>query len=83
MASKHASRALRSSLKQITAPRIQQRTLAAAVSAARPAWQKTAAPAFVQQTRSMKTVDFAGDKEVVYGTTRDVQYLENRYSDLL
>ncbi|KAK3054687.1 Bifunctional acetohydroxyacid reductoisomerase [Extremus antarcticus] len=66
MASKHASRALRSSLKQITAPRIQQRTLAAAVSAARPAWQKTAAPAFVQQTRSMKTVDFAGDKEVVY-----------------
>ncbi|KAK5168107.1 Bifunctional acetohydroxyacid reductoisomerase [Saxophila tyrrhenica] len=66
MASKNASRALRSSLRQLSAPRIQQRTFAAAVSAARPAWQKAATPAFVQQSRGMKTVDFAGDKEVVY-----------------
>jgi ketol-acid reductoisomerase len=71
MASKHTSRALRSSLRQLSTPRVQQRTFTAAVSAARPAWQKTASPAFVQQTRSMKTVDFAGDKEVVYGMARD------------
>lgn len=71
MASKHASRALRTSLKQISTPRVQQRTFAAAVNATRAAWQKPATPAFVQQTRSMKTVDFAGDKEVVYGMTRD------------
>lgn len=67
MASKHASRALRSSLRQLSTPRVQQRTFVAAVNAARPVVQKAAVPAFVQQTRGMKTVDFAGDKEVVYG----------------
>ncbi|KAK3707863.1 Bifunctional acetohydroxyacid reductoisomerase [Vermiconidia calcicola] len=66
MASKHTSRALRSSLRQLSAPRVQQRTFAAAVNASRPTLQKVATPAFVQQTRGMKTVDFAGDKEVVY-----------------
>ncbi len=67
MASKHASRALRTSLKQLASPRIQQRTFTAVANGSRPALQKAAAATFVQQTRGMKTVDFAGDKEVVYG----------------
>ena len=67
MASKQATRALRASLRQLSKPRVQQRTFAVAANATRPAIQKIAAPAFVQQTRGKKTVDFAGDKEVVYG----------------
>ena len=69
MASKHASRAVRGSLRQLSTPRVQQRTFAAAVDASRPVLQKATAPAFVHQSRGMKTVDFAGDKEVVYGKT--------------
>lgn len=80
MASKHASRALRQAVRQ--APRIQQRTLAAAVNAAaRPAWQRTAVPAIAQQSRGMKTVDFAGDKEVVYGTRKGLINPLNLYTD--
>ena len=67
MASKHTSRALRNSLRQLSAPRVQQRTFAAAANASRPMVQKVAGPTFVQQARGKKTVDFAGDKEVVYG----------------
>ena len=70
MASRTASRALRSSLRQtVKAPAVQQRTFVSAVNAAsRPALAqapKAAAP-FVQQ-RGVKTVDFAGHKEDVYG----------------
>lgn len=46
---------------------MQQRTFVAAANASRPTLQKAATSAFVQQTRGKKTVDFAGDKEVVYG----------------
>lgn len=58
-------------MRQLKAPQTQQRTFVSAVNAAarpslRPA-QKVATSAFVQQTRGKKTVDFAGDKEVVYG----------------
>lgn len=68
MASKHASRALRASLRQATAPRVQQRTFVSAVNAAsRPMVQQAAPASFVQQTRGAKTVDFAGDKEKVFG----------------
>lgn len=71
MASRSASRAFRSSLKQLKAPSsgVQQRTFVSAVNAAsRPTLQpaQKAASAFVQQ-RGVKTVDFAGHKEQVYG----------------
>ncbi|KAK4503983.1 hypothetical protein PRZ48_004898 [Zasmidium cellare] len=69
MASKHASRALRASLRQLKTPQVQQRTFVSAVNASRPSLQpalKAASSAVVQQTRGKKTVDFAGDKEVVY-----------------
>jgi ketol-acid reductoisomerase len=70
MASKSATRALRASLRQIKAPQVSQRTFIAAANASRPSLvpaQKIAASAVVQQTRGKKTVDFAGDKEVVFG----------------
>lgn len=68
MASQKSSRALRLALRQLSAPRVQQRTFVSAVKAAsRPSVvQKVAAPAFVQQARGLKTVDFAGSKEDVF-----------------
>nr|OQO21915.1 Ketol-acid reductoisomerase, mitochondrial [Rachicladosporium sp. CCFEE 5018] len=70
MASKNASRALRSSLKQLSAPRVQQRTFVSAVNAAsRPSLlpaAKTATATFQQQSRGAKTIDFAGHKEKVF-----------------
>ena len=70
MASRTATRALRSSLRQaVKAPAVQQRTFVSAINAAsRPALAQApkAANAFVQQ-RGVKTVDFAGHKEDVYG----------------
>ena len=72
MASKHSTRALRQLGKQLSAvPRTQQRTFVSAVNAAArpalaPAARRAAATSFVQ-TRGVKTVDFAGDKEDVYG----------------
>lgn len=54
---------------------MQQRTFVSAVNAAsRPSLQpaqKAVASSFVQQTRGAKTVDFAGDKEKVYGRRSD------------
>ncbi|KAF2163644.1 hypothetical protein M409DRAFT_57149 [Zasmidium cellare ATCC 36951] len=69
MASKHASRALRASLRQLKTPQVQQRSFVSAVNASRPSLQpalKAGSSAVVQQTRGKKTVDFAGDKEIVY-----------------
>ena len=65
MASRTLSRAARSQLaRQFSAP-IAKRTFVSAVKAAtRPAVARAAAP--VQQFRGVKTVDFAGDKEIVY-----------------
>lgn len=65
-----ASRALRASMRQLStqAPTAQRRTFVAAASAAR-AGVKAAPKAAVtpfQQTRGLKTVDFAGVKEDVY-----------------
>ena len=68
MASKNVTRALRTSnLRQITST-TQRRTFVSALNAA----SKTAKPAFVaptaiQQKRGLKTIDFAGTKEDVYG----------------
>ena len=68
MATQRSSRALRLALRQASAPHVQQRTFVSAVKAAsRPAVKQTAVSSFVQQTRGAKTVDFAGDKEKVYG----------------
>lgn len=82
MASKHASRALRNSLRQLASPRVQQRTFTAAVNGSRPALQKAATSVFVQQIRGMKTVDFAGDKEVVYGMTTAHTYLQEATTNI-
>jgi hypothetical protein len=65
MASRTLSRALRSPLtKQLSAPA--RRTFVSAINAsARPAVRAAAASA--QQVRGVKTIDFAGTKEDVYG----------------
>ncbi|KAF2215573.1 hypothetical protein CERZMDRAFT_35028 [Cercospora zeae-maydis SCOH1-5] len=69
MASKNATRALRASLRQLKAPQVQQRTFITAVQGSKPglrASQRAATSAIVHQSRGKKTVDFAGDKEVVF-----------------
>lgn len=66
-----ATKALRSSFaKQLASPQTQRRTIVSALNAAaRPAVVKAAAKPFAaQQVRGVKTIDFAGHKETVYGT---------------
>ena len=72
MASRTFQKTLRGSLaRQLASPAVQQR---AAYSVARTAVRATAATAarparavFAQQVRGVKTIDFAGSKEDVYG----------------
>lgn len=74
-ASRTATKALRSSVaKQLSAPQVQRRTLVSALNAAsRPAVAKAVAkPVAAQQVRGVKTIDFAGHKETVYGMSRDL-----------
>ncbi|CAF9918449.1 MAG: Bifunctional acetohydroxyacid reductoisomerase [Alectoria fallacina] len=70
MASRSFSRALRSPLsRQLTTPAVQRQTLIAASQYARaglPAHLKPAVRSTVQQSRGLKTIDFAGTKETVY-----------------
>ena len=71
MASRSFSKALRSPLaRQVASPAVQRRTFVAASNLVRAsavqASKATAGPSR-QQTRGVKTVDFAGSKEVVYG----------------
>ncbi|KAH7135373.1 6-phosphogluconate dehydrogenase [Dendryphion nanum] len=69
MASRPASRALRQSIRQLAAPAVQRRTFVSALSAARAgakAAPKAAVTSQFQQTRGIKTIDFAGTKETVY-----------------
>jgi len=69
MASRQMSRALRSPLaKQLSAAPAARRTFVSAVNAAgrRPAAAK-ATVAATQQVRGVKTIDFAGTKEKVFG----------------
>lgn len=70
MASRSFSRTLRSPLShQLTSPVVRRRTLVSASqhTRARPAAHlKPAVGRIVQQTRGLKTIDFAGTKETVY-----------------
>lgn len=71
MASRSFSKALRSPLaRQLASPAVQRRTFVAAAGLVRAsavaARAATAAPA-QQQVRGVKTIDFAGSKEDVYG----------------
>lgn len=71
MASRNLSKALRGPARQLaSAPRVQQRTfVAAARSAVRvgAVARPVAAGPVQQQIRGVKTIDFAGHKEDVYG----------------
>lgn len=71
MASRNFTKALRGPARQLaSAPRVQQRTfVAAARSAARvgAVARPVAAGPVQQQVRGVKTIDFAGHKEDVYG----------------
>jgi len=70
MASRGATRALRSSLRRLTGPTAQRRTFVAAVNATKAgaiARPRAALSVSFQQTRGVKTIDFAGTKETVYG----------------
>lgn len=70
MASKSFQKALRSQVgRQLASPAVQRRTFVAAASgAARATAVKAARPAVSrQQVRGVKTIDFAGVKEDVYG----------------
>lgn len=68
MASRTLVKAVRSPLAKQLAPAVQRRTFAAIAAAARPTVAKAVAAApGRQQTRGVKTVDFAGVKEDVYG----------------
>jgi ketol-acid reductoisomerase len=67
MASRSFSRAIRAPLaRQLASPAVAQRSLTAARSLARLA-VRPAAVGPAQQVRGMKTMDFAGHKEDVYG----------------
>ncbi|KAG8625273.1 hypothetical protein KVT40_007024 [Elsinoe batatas] len=68
MSARQASKALRSSLKQLSRPAVQQRSFTAAALGATRANAVRQAPKVVaaQQTRGVKTIDFAGHKEKVF-----------------
>lgn len=70
MASRNATRALQSSLKRLASPTAQRRTFVAALNAPRAGAivrPRAAVSLPLQQTRGVKTIDFAGTKETVYG----------------
>jgi len=69
MASRSFSKAVRSPLaRQFTSPAVQRRTFVSAFSAAaRPNVARAAVAGPAQQVRGIKTVDFAGHKEQVFG----------------
>ena len=78
MASRTASRALASSIKQLAAPAVQRRTFVAVAGAAKRAAPKAAAAVPAQQRRGVKTIDFAGTKEKVYGTSSMIVQLNGQ-----
>jgi ketol-acid reductoisomerase len=69
MASKSFSKVLSPLARQLASPAVQRRTfVAAAAGAARATVVKAARPIVArQQVRGVKTIDFAGVKEDVYG----------------
>jgi ketol-acid reductoisomerase len=68
MSSRSFSKALRPLARQLASPAAQRRTFIAAAGAVRASAvaARAAAPA-QQQVRGVKTIDFAGSKEDVYG----------------
>ena len=82
MASRSFSKTLRANVaRQLASPRVQQRSYIAGRNLARATAAAVARPALAgpaaQQVRGVKTMDFAGSKEDVYGM------LEMRARDLL
>jgi hypothetical protein len=69
MASRPVSRALRQTARQLTAASApaQKRTFVSALKAGATAAPRAAVTTQFQQTRGVKTIDFAGTKEEVYG----------------
>jgi hypothetical protein len=68
MASRPVTRALRQTARQLAATPAQKRTFVSALSAgAKKAAPRAAVTSQFQQTRGVKTIDFAGTKETVYG----------------
>lgn len=66
-AARNLQKALRPLARQVTSPAVQRRTFVAAAGAVRAAAvSRAAAPVAKQQTRGVKTIDFAGHKEDVY-----------------
>lgn len=70
MASRRAPQALRSSLSQLSRSAVAPgaRFTPALLARAAPTASRAAVAGSVQQTRGMKTIDFAGTKETVYGS---------------
>ncbi|KAF1911081.1 ketol-acid reductoisomerase mitochondrial precursor [Ampelomyces quisqualis] len=66
MAARPAARALRQTARQLVAAPAQKRTFVSAVRAGVTAAPKAAVTLRFQQTRGVKTIDFAGTKETVY-----------------
>ena len=73
MASRGFSKALRSQLaRQVTSPAAQRRSFVAAANLVRATTRQAARPVVGvahQQVRGVKTIDFAGTPEDVYGNT--------------
>lgn len=68
MASRSFSKALRSPLaRQFSSPAIQRRTLVSSLGGARATVARAAVTGPVQQARGLKTIDFAGHEEQVFG----------------
>jgi hypothetical protein len=67
MASRPVTRALRQTARQLVAAPAQKRTFVSALRAGATAAPKAAVTSHFQQKRGVKTIDFAGTKEEVYG----------------
>lgn len=71
MSARGFSNAVRPVARQLTKSAVQRRTFVSALGAATRATAAVARPALAgsiqQQTRGLKTIDFAGTKEDVYG----------------
>jgi ketol-acid reductoisomerase len=67
MASRPVTRALRQTARQLAASPAHKRTFVSALRAGVTAAPKAAVTIQFQQTRGVKTIDFAGTKETVYG----------------
>ena len=83
MASKGFSKALRSpAVRQVTSPVSQRRQFVSVLSKVRvgsPAVVRASAIGSSQQVRGIKNIDFAGQKEKVWG--KSIQFDTNTYAD--